>query len=121
VYGDAFEHWVILEFHRLNEYLQKDYRLSYLRTKDGAEIDLLLTKPGKPTLLIEIKSAERLDPVEVNKLARLRADVRDSQAYFLSRDETAQELEGVRCLHWRRGLEEIFGLGAAQDSNANVL
>src|SRR3989338_395106 len=43
-YGKAFEHMVICEIFRMNSYLEKDYRLSYLRTKDGAEVDLFLVK-----------------------------------------------------------------------------
>lgn len=107
-YGDVFEHWVILEFHRLNEYLGRDYRLSYLRTKDGAEIDLVLSKPGSRTILVEIKSAERIDEVEVNKLHRLQKDISGSSAFYLSRDESAQKIGDVRCLPWYKGLSEIL-------------
>lgn len=109
-YGQAFEHWVVLEFHRLNEYLGLDYRLSYLRTKDGAEIDLILSKPKKTTLLIEVKSSARIDEVEVNKLRRLHDDIPGSKAFYLSRDEHEAEIGGVRCLPWHKALREIFGL-----------
>lgn len=109
-YGDAFEHWVVLEFHRLNETLAKDYRLSYLRTKDGVEADLVLSRPGSPTAVIEIKSTARVDELEARKLARLATDVPRAAAYYLSRDETAQTVAGVRCLPWHRGLAEVFGL-----------
>ncbi len=107
-YGDAFEHWVVLEFHRLNEILGKDYKLSYLRTKDGAEVDLILSKPRSRTILIEIKSSPRVDELEARKLRRLQADVPGSAAFYLSRDESAQAIDGVRCLPWHRGLTEIF-------------
>jgi hypothetical protein len=52
VFGQAFERWVILEVYRLNEYLRKDYVLSFLRTKDDAEIDLIIERPGQKTLLV---------------------------------------------------------------------
>ena len=38
-YGKCFEHYIVLEMIRLNDYYEKDYHLSYLRTKDQAEID----------------------------------------------------------------------------------
>ena len=107
-YGDVFEHWVILEFHRLNEYLGRDYRMSYLRTKDDAEIDLILSKPGSPTVLVEIKSSQRVDEVEVKKLHQLQKDIPGSSAFYLSRDENAQKIGGVRCLPWHQGLAEIL-------------
>jgi len=115
-YGEAFEHWVVLEFHRLNEYLGTDYRLSYLRTKDGAEIDLILSKPKNPTFLIEIKSSTRIDEVEVNKLRRLHEDIPDSKAFYLSRDEHEAEIDGVRCLPWHKALAEIYGLTTPQQN-----
>ena len=117
-YGDAFEHWVVLECHRLNEYSGKEYRLSYLRTKDGAEVDLVLSKPGSRTILIEIKSAGQVDELEARKLRRLQAAVPGSAAYYLSRDDSAQAIEGVRCLPWHRGLAEIFGLPQADGSGS---
>ncbi len=60
-YGNAFEHFVILEVMRLNSYSEADFKLSYLRTKDDAEIDLIIERPGSPDLLIEIKSYKRID------------------------------------------------------------
>lgn len=67
-FGRAFEHWVILECHKLNHYYKLDYRFSYLRTKDGAEIDLIIQRPGQPDLLVEIKSTERVAHEHTTKL-----------------------------------------------------
>jgi uncharacterized protein len=38
-YGRAFEHFLITEIRRLIQAFEKDWRLSYLTTKDGSEID----------------------------------------------------------------------------------
>jgi hypothetical protein len=54
-YGEVFEHYVILEAIRLANYFNLDYRFSYLKTKDDAEVDLIVDRPGKPHLFIEIK------------------------------------------------------------------
>ena len=67
-FGNAFEHWVILECFRLNEYRQLDYKFSYLQTKDGSEIDLIIQRPGKPELLAEIKSASRITDQQCGRL-----------------------------------------------------
>ena len=69
-FGNAFEHFLILEIARLNDYYQNDYSLSYLRTKDDAEVDLILERPGAPLLLIEIKSTARVTERDVAALAR---------------------------------------------------
>ena len=55
-FGNVFEHLVILEIIRMNDYTESRYNMSYLRTQDGVEIDLILEK-GNKTILIEIKSS----------------------------------------------------------------
>ena len=56
-FGQCFEHLVIAEAYRLNEYLETNYKMSYFyfHSEDGLEIDLILQKGQKKTL-IEIKS-----------------------------------------------------------------
>jgi predicted AAA+ superfamily ATPase len=108
-YGEAFEHFVILEIYRLNEYLSLDYRLSYFQTKDGAEIDLILSKRDED-ILVEIKSAEKVDPIEVAKLERLSRDFPNPKTYYLSRDPDPQKLGSIDCLPWHMGLKKIFKL-----------
>ena len=56
-FGLAFEHFIIAECHRINDYKRLDFRFSFFRTKDGAEIDLIIERPGLPLALIEIKSS----------------------------------------------------------------
>jgi predicted AAA+ superfamily ATPase len=56
-FGNAFEAWFIFECFARNQYLKKDYKFSYLRTKDDVEIDLIIQKPNGDELLVEIKSA----------------------------------------------------------------
>ena len=45
-YGKAFEHFVITQIAHLSRYRYPDWRLSYLQTGAGAEIDLLIDRPG---------------------------------------------------------------------------
>lgn len=106
-FGAAFEHWVILEIHRLAEYARKDWRLSYLRTKDDAEIDLIIDRPGEKTLCIEIKSTENLRADQLTSFMRLSRDFKNSEAWCLSLDPDSKQIENIRCLHWREGLREL--------------
>ena len=60
LYGDAFKHFIILECMKLASYYNNDYRFSYLMIKDDVEIDLVVERPGKSLLLIEIKSSDNV-------------------------------------------------------------
>jgi predicted AAA+ superfamily ATPase len=99
-YGDAFEHFIILEVFRLNEYFKKDYRLSFLKTNNGGEIDLILSK-GRNHYAIEIKSTSRVDEKEAHKLEVLAKDIPDiKKIYYLSQDPVPQKIGKVECVPW---------------------
>lgn len=107
-YGELFEHFVILEFVRMNLYCETDYRLSYFATKEGVEVDLVLSR-GNETIFIEIKSSKSIDPVEARKLGTI-AKGHATRCFYLSEYPSAELMGDVRCLHWRKGLQEIFQL-----------
>lgn len=108
-FGNAFEHWVILECFRLNEYYQLDYQFYYFRTKDGGEIDLVVQRPGEPELLVEIKSASRVTEEHTAKVRRFQKTWdRPCEAEVWSLD-TLTKMEGdVACLHWQEALQKHF-------------
>jgi predicted AAA+ superfamily ATPase len=106
-YGKAFEHLVIAEAVRLNEYQQRDFRFSYLRTKDDAEIDLVIERPGISTALVEIKSTQRIDDRDTRSLERFAADMPKSEAIILSTDPTAKRIGNVKAFPWQQGLKEL--------------
>lgn len=106
-YGKAFEHLVIAEAVRLNEYHQKDYRFSYLRTKDDAEIDLVVERPGTSTALVEIKSTSQVDDRDTRSLERFVSDIPKSEAFILSTDPKSKRIGKVKAFPWQQGLKEL--------------
>ncbi len=108
-YGELFETFLINEFFKLSEALEKRWRLSYLRTKGDIEIDLIIEKPRGAPLLIEIKSSKIKPTAEkLISLIRMSKEFNGSTSYLLSNYETPITIEGIRCLHWRSALKEIF-------------
>jgi predicted AAA+ superfamily ATPase len=106
-FGLAFENFIINEVYRLQVYYQRDYELSYLRTHDDAEIDLVIERPGLPRALVEIKSSVRITPDDLKHLISLGKDIPNQESFCFSRDPKAQVISGVNCLPWQKGLEEI--------------
>jgi predicted AAA+ superfamily ATPase len=104
-YGFAFEHFVIIELHRLADYRRCDWSFSYFQTTDGGEIDLVVDRPGKPRLLIEIKSTDRIEERDVTPLNRFKKDIPQSEAYCLSMDPTPKKIGGTLCLPWNLALQ----------------
>ncbi|MCB0342677.1 MAG: ATP-binding protein [Pseudobdellovibrionaceae bacterium] len=108
-YGDAFEHWVILEFIKNASYSRLDWTFSYLRTKDDLEIDLIIQRPGEPYLMVEIKSKDRVDIEDAKALELLGPDIdRKGERWLLSNDPLGRNLEGTRAIHWKDAIQELF-------------
>ncbi len=107
-FGDAFEHFILLELVKMNEYRKLDLQFSYLKTHDGAEIDLIIERHGKPFALVEIKSAKRVMPQMTKHIETFSKDFGSSEAYLLSLDPTPQKIGPVLALHWQEGLQKIL-------------
>ena len=106
-FGKAFEHFVVTQIAHLARYRHPDWSLFHLRTGAGAEIDLLIDRPGLPTVLIEIKSAKRVDERDTRVLEGFTGDFDRPLALCVSRDSTRMRIGGVLCLHWREALRQL--------------
>ena len=106
-YGRAFEHFVVVEALRRSAYRQNDYAFSYLRTKDGAEVDLVVERPGQAPALVEIKSAERVDERDTRGLERFLQAMPGAEGFCLSRDPVPKAIGNVRVLPWDDGLRAL--------------
>lgn len=106
-FGDAFEHFVILEIVRLCSYKQNDFRFSYFRTHEDAEVDLIVERPGRSALLVEIKSSEQADGAELKSLERIAQDFGHCECICLSRDKIRRKVGDTMILPWQEGLKYI--------------
>lgn len=109
-YGEAFEHFIILECIRLGSYFEPDYRFSFMRTASDLEIDLIVERPGKSLLCIEIKSSDSLNEADISSFTRLTRDIPNCEAVVLSQDRFVKKYDHVTCYPWKTGLEVIFSV-----------
>lgn len=110
-WGEAFEHWVILETVKNISYLRLDWTISYFKTKHDVEIDLIIERPNLPIILIEIKSKVRVDKTDVKSLESIGPDI-DPHAVklLLSNDPLEQILGTCQAIYWQEGIRRIFSL-----------
>ncbi len=107
-YGNAFEHFIIAESIRIASYLRLQYKFSYLRTMNDVEVDLVIERPGKTTLFIEIKSTENIQPDMLTYFKKLTKEVDNSEAICLSNDPYRKQFDHVLAMPWKDGIEYIF-------------
>lgn len=106
-YGRAFEHFIITEFFKLCSYRNKDETLSYLQTKDNLEVDLIVTRPGKSTLFLEIKSTLNITDNDFTALKKVTKDLTNAEAFILSLDAHPKSMSNVHSFYWREFLENF--------------
>lgn len=109
-WGEAFEHWVILEIIKQASYLRLDWSFSYLQTKDGLEIDFIIDRPGQRRALIEIKSKTRVAEADAKALESLGTDI-DAKAerFLFSLDPLEAKFGKTYALPWLSGIQKLFG------------
>lgn len=107
-FGEAFEHFIILQCKQLASYYHREYRFSYLKTKDDAEIDLIVERPSLPLLLIEIKSTASVQPPHLTTLKTMSHDLGDCEAICLSCDPYPKQIDGINIYPWQQGIKLFF-------------
>ena len=108
LYGETFEHFIILECIKLATYGALDYRFSYLSTKDGAEVDLVVDRPGQPHLFIEIKSTTQVTEESLLTLSRLAKDFVDCESVCFSQDRYQKKWGDITVYPWQEGIKQFF-------------
>lgn len=108
-YGAVFEHFVLLEFFRLNSYYEKNFQISYLRDKNNNEVDMIIQKPTGEEILVEIKSSDRSHREYQKTLEKfLIAWDRPCTAQVWSNDPKNRKIGPVKHYHWKTALKQIF-------------
>ena len=84
-------------------------------TKSNKEIDLVIRKPNKELIFIEIKSKNSVNADDCKTLESFveseskPKSKSKSKAYLFSTDPISKKIGSVHCLYWQKGLD-ILGL-----------
>ncbi|MEN9722770.1 MAG: hypothetical protein RJB38_756 [Pseudomonadota bacterium] len=109
LFGELFEQWFIMECHRLRDYCETRDHFSYLRTKDDAEIDLIIERPGQSPILIEIKSSTSVGDHDLRHIRALSRSLKHSRAIVVSRESRARKAAGgIEILPFSQALRELY-------------
>jgi predicted AAA+ superfamily ATPase len=107
IIGPLFEQFIIAEAFRLNDYGEKDFSFSYLTTQGGAEIDLIVERPGEKTLFVEIKSSERVTSEQLRHLRDLSTGNDEIEPICICREPRARRDGTILILPWQDAFREI--------------
>lgn len=106
-FGEVFEQFIVSTLYALNQYRKTDYRFTYLQTAGGAEIDLVVERPGRSLALVEIKSATTVKEEHLRRLKHFESDFPDAEFYLISRDARPQKVGKIQLVPWELGLSTL--------------
>ena len=105
LYGDAFEHFIILEVMKSIVYLGEEMNTWFFRTSDGAEVDLILEKHGM-IIPIEIKSSQ--NPQKLTGMKSFLHDHTVHNAYCVCKTPRPYKLNKITYIHWQNFIEKLY-------------
>ncbi|MGD8364514.1 MAG: AAA family ATPase, partial [Desulfobacterales bacterium] len=105
--GRLFEQWILQEIIRLNEYQQKDWKLSFWRTSHGAEVDLLISRGTKLLYAIECKFTKQPSTSHLSGLRSFHEKHKDVPCYIVAPVNQPSRLSFARVLPPYRLLKEL--------------
>ncbi len=105
LFGDAFEHFIILETKKALSYLREEINLYFFRTSEGAEVDLILEK-HREIIAVEIKSSEM--PQKLTGLKSFLKDHKVNKALCVCRTPRVYEQNGITFVPWQDYVEQLY-------------
>lgn len=105
--GRLFEQWILQEIIRLNEYHQKDWRLSFWRTSHGAEVDLLISRGTKLLYAIECKFSNQPSSSDLSGLRSFHENYAEVPCYIVAPVNQSFRLSFARVLPPKKLFKEL--------------
>ena len=105
--GRLFEQWILQEIIRLNEYHQKDWRLSFWRTSHGAEVDLLISRGTKLLYAIECKFSNQPSSSDLSGLRSFHENYAEVPCYIVAPVNQSFRLSFARVLPPEKLFKEL--------------
>lgn len=100
-YGKAFEHFIVLEIIRLRDYAEKDLKISFFRTEQGTEVDLILENPDGRIFAVEVKASIEPHSSELRGLKSFARDFPQAELICICLAPKQRETDGIKIMPWR--------------------
>lgn len=104
LFGNLFEHFIILETLRLASYAGKDWHFYFWRTSHGAEVDLIIEN-SQGLWAVEIKSGVQIEPGQLQGLRSFQEDYPKAKLICVSNTARTYRSGPFEIVRW----QDFFG------------
>lgn len=104
LYGQAFEHFIILELRAYLSYRRMKKNLCYWRSKHGHEVDVII----EDDIAIEIKSTKQISSKHLKNLCYLAEEKIIKRYIILSHDPINRKVNNIEIMHWKEFIKMLW-------------
>lgn len=104
-FGRAFEHFLVEEIRAYLSYKEKHLSLSYWRTSNGLEVDLIV---GDGELALEFKATQKAQPIHLKGLETFAEENPIKQSILVSQDLELRKIGDILILPWQIFCERLW-------------
>ncbi len=105
LYGNRFETFIAMELRAYLSYRRVKHKpLSFWRSTRGYEVDFVIGDQ----IAIEVKSSKQASPRFLKGLRALQEENTIEKFFLLSQDPISTEKDGIRSMHWKDFLVELW-------------
>jgi uncharacterized protein len=105
LFGNAFEHFIILEIRAYNSYLRKNQKLSYWRSTSQMEVDLLIGQK----VAVEIKGSSLIGEKHLKGLRALKEEGLFQRYIVVSLDSSKRKTtDSIEIIPWKDFLKSLW-------------
>lgn len=104
-FGQALEHFILMEILAHRVYRELNYDVHFWRTKSGLEVDFIL---GSGAVAVEVKGTNRIDAADMRPLKSFVQDYHPACAFIVCNERVPRVHEGIHILPWRDFLKMLW-------------
>jgi predicted AAA+ superfamily ATPase len=104
LYGKSFEQFICMELRAYLSYRRKRLPLTYWRSKNGHEVDFLLST----RTAIEVKASKKISRNDFKGLKYLKEEGVFQNLILVSRDPVSSLTDGILTLPWQKFLSDLW-------------
>lgn len=105
LFGQAFEHFILMELIAYRSYSEQEYALSFWRTKSGLEVDFVL---GDGEVAVEVKGTQSVTSRDLRPLRAFIDEYSPGKAIVVSNESQARVVGNIEILPWREFLHKLW-------------
>jgi predicted AAA+ superfamily ATPase len=105
LYGRSFEQWMAMELRAYLGYRRRREELRYWRSVSDHEVDFLIGDH----VAVEVKATRKVGQADLRGLIALGEEKIVRHLFLVSEDPLETRHGPIRCLPWRRFLDELWG------------